>query len=370
MKVRAILISSCLLAGSCLFVACQNQAGHSALDEMIASKNTSKEQQRFTFVRNEAAQRIDVIINDRLFTSYCYPDSLEKSILFPIYSAKGTVVTRGFPVAPRPHELVDHPHQVGLWFTFGDVNGLDFWNNSYAIAPADKYKYGQIRHRRFVRQEILENEAILEIEADWLKPNNNVILKENTCYTFGGDSLLRYVVRQTKLTASHEDVLFQDNKEGMFAIRVAREFEAPNNEALLRVDSAGNIAKTPSVNNVGVNGVFRNSRGLKGYHEVWGTQAEWVCLTATKNATPTTLAIFDHPENPGFPGCYHARYYGLFSVDNFGRTSFNQDTTDFSLTLKQGESITFYHQFTVADKALNDKELNDLYARFVSQTAP
>src|SRR2546430_8598162 len=33
----------------------------------------------------------------------------------------------------RQGERVDHPHHVGLWLNHGDVNGLDFWNNSDAI---------------------------------------------------------------------------------------------------------------------------------------------------------------------------------------------------------------------------------------------
>ena len=31
-----------------------------------------------------------------------------------------------FPLYLRPGERIDHPHHVGLWFNYGDVNGLDF----------------------------------------------------------------------------------------------------------------------------------------------------------------------------------------------------------------------------------------------------
>jgi hypothetical protein len=33
---------------------------------------------------------------------------------------------------------LDHPHHIGLWFNYENVNGLDFWNNSFAIAPEKK----------------------------------------------------------------------------------------------------------------------------------------------------------------------------------------------------------------------------------------
>ncbi len=74
---------------------------------------------------------------DSLFTRFLYPDSLEKPVLFPIHDAGNIPVTRGFPMEPRPGEPTDHPHHLGCWFTYENVNGLDFWNNSYAI-PAEK----------------------------------------------------------------------------------------------------------------------------------------------------------------------------------------------------------------------------------------
>jgi hypothetical protein len=49
------------------------------------------------------------------FTSFNYPDSIEKPVLYPIHAANGTVVTRGFPLDTRPGDPTDHPHHIGLW---------------------------------------------------------------------------------------------------------------------------------------------------------------------------------------------------------------------------------------------------------------
>ncbi|HEY4935298.1 MAG TPA: DUF6807 family protein, partial [Puia sp.] len=81
-------------------------------------------------VKAENENRIDVFIGTSLFTRFLYPDSLEKPVLFPIYDAGNTIVTRGFPMNPRTGEPSDHPHHLGLWLTYENVNGLDFWNNS------------------------------------------------------------------------------------------------------------------------------------------------------------------------------------------------------------------------------------------------
>ena len=105
---------------------------------------------RITVVPNEAQRRVDISIDGKPFTSYIYPEDMEKPTLYPLRAATGTLVTRGFPRDPRAGERVDHPHHVGLWFNYGNVNNLDFWNNSYAIKPEDKHKMGTVYHRAIV----------------------------------------------------------------------------------------------------------------------------------------------------------------------------------------------------------------------------
>ena len=102
---------------------------------------------RVDVVPHEDQRRVDVLVDGKPFTAYVYPTTLKKPTLYPLRTASGTVVTRGWPLEPRPGERVDHPHHVGLWFTYSDVNGLDFWNNSEAIPAARAPKMGTILHR-------------------------------------------------------------------------------------------------------------------------------------------------------------------------------------------------------------------------------
>src|SRR6266581_645968 len=76
---------------------------------------------RVTVVPDESARRVDVAIGGKPFTSYIWPDQVKKPVLDPIRSANGTLVTRGWPLAPRPGERIDHPHHVGLWFNYENV---------------------------------------------------------------------------------------------------------------------------------------------------------------------------------------------------------------------------------------------------------
>src|SRR4030095_4060244 len=135
-------------------------------------------------VRNEAAHRIDVVIDGQPFTSYVWLDTVKKPVLYPLRTAKGTLVTRGFPLDPRPGERVDHPHHVGLWFNYGDVNGLDFWNNSEAIKPEERNKYGAIRHRRITQIKSGKTAGELGVEMDWLPPDGTPLLREGRAFVF------------------------------------------------------------------------------------------------------------------------------------------------------------------------------------------
>ncbi len=45
---------------------------------------------------------VDVSIGGQPFTAYIWPDRLDKPVLFPLRTADGTLVTRGFPLDPRP----------------------------------------------------------------------------------------------------------------------------------------------------------------------------------------------------------------------------------------------------------------------------
>ena len=300
----------------------------------------------FKIVPDDAKRKVDVLYNGELFTSYIYPADLDKPVLYPVYTAKGTVITRGYPLDPRPNERADHPHHIGAWFNFGDVNGLDFWNNSSAIPANRKSLYGSIRHRNIVSAQSGAKQGILIVESDWVDHAGKVLLKEETKFVFSGEGDLRTIDRTTKLTAQRDTVTFTDNKEGLIALRMDRAFEEPSNQPDWFLDAKGNPTEVKVMNNEGVNGVYRNSEGLeKG--NVWGKPTKWVSLSAEKNGEKITVAIIDHKNNPGYPAHSHARGYGLFSTNNMGSQAFDKRNPVFTLTLNPGQATTFRHRILI-----------------------
>ena len=301
--------------------------------------------QNVKLVRDDAKQKVNVTIDGKLFTSYCYPSNLEKPFLFPVYAPNGSVVTRGYPLEPRKGERVDHPHHIGLWFNHGNVNNLDFWNNSSAIPANRKDTYGHI-----VVQKILKAESgqtgTLEVTSNWDNNKGKTLLTERTKYIFSGDKTTRTVDHISVLTAAVDTVIITDNKEGMIAIRVDRAFEMPSNESLIFTDEKGNPTTVKATDNSGVTGMYVSSNGNKG-DAVWGTRNEWVILTGTKDNDVTSMAIFDHPKNPGFPAYSHARGYGLFAINDLGQKSYDPKQEKKVYTLMKGESMTLYHRFYI-----------------------
>lgn len=298
---------------------------------------------KISFENNSETKKLDVKINGELFTSYVYDGQTPKPILYPIITKSGTVVTRGFPYEPRPYERVDHPHHAGLWFNYGDVNGLDFWNNSYAIAEADKDKYGTIHHSEII--DLNENEGALTTKALWRSSNGTDLLEETTVFTFAEEGNTRYIDRSTTLKAL-EDVSFKDNKEGMLGIRVTRELELPSDKPAVFTDAQGIATTVEALNNEGVNGDYLGSEGATG-NDAWGTRNKWMRLQGEINDEMVSVTMIDHEKNVGYPTYWHARGYGLFAANPLGQAIFSKGAQTLDYKLAKSESAVFKYRILI-----------------------
>jgi Methane oxygenase PmoA len=318
---------------------------------------------RVEVVPHDDQRRVDITVDGKPFTSYIYPTTLKKPTLYPIRTALGTVITRGWPLEPRPGERVDHPHQVGLWLDYGDVNGLDFWNNSDAIPVARKPKMGTILHRAVRRAEGGAGEGVLEVTADWVDHSGHGLLREDTRFVFRAADSLRMIDRITTLTALGRPVTFFDDKEGLMGMRVARALEQPSATPEVFTDAAGHATSVPVLNNAGVTGRYRSSEGLEG-DSVWGTRGRWTMLSGVVEGEPVTVAMLDHPQNVGFPTFWHARGYGLFAANPLGRTAFTGGKDSLNFRLAPGASTTFKYRIVIFSGHANSGQIEAYYRDF------
>jgi hypothetical protein len=345
-----------------------------AMLALVANQPASAQQKQNSrkgveVIRKDAEKRVDIFVDGQPFTSYLYTDTmpvLKKAVLHPLRTAKGKIITRGFPLEPRAGERVDHPHQIGCWFNYGDVNGLDFWNNSNAIPPERRHEMGTIRHRAIKRVESGASIGSLEVTMDWLKPDGNPILREETRFVFHAGPNMRAIDRITTLSALDERVLFKDNKEGMMAIRVARALEHPSDEPIKLTDASGKVTEVPVMDNTGVTGMYTSSEGLKGT-DAWGKRASWIMLAGVVDGESVTLAIFDHPKNVGYPSYWHARGYGLFAANPLGQKIFSEGKEELNFALEAGKSTTLRYRVLILSGTATPAHMAEKHLEFIKE---
>lgn len=331
-----------------------------------ASKKTSDQsaETRFEVVDLPDEKKVEVWIDGDLFTAYIYPNHIAKPVLYPLMTASGKALTRGFPLDTVPGERVDHPHHIGHWMNYGDVNGLDFWNNSTARPAEDKHMYGTIFHKEVRNIQGRDDMGMLEVVNEWKTPDGVVLLEEQTRFIFSVQGNSRIIDRITTLHALNQEVSFKDNKEGMFAVRVTRAMELPSEKPDIFMDAHGNPTETKVLDNTGVNGNYLSSEGIEG-GDVWGTRARWMKLYSTMEGEKVSMVIFDHPDNVGYPTYWHARGYGLFAANPLGQEVFSKGEQILDFKLAPNESVSFKFRLLVhSGKELRTESIHSLADQF------
>lgn len=247
-----------------------------------------------------------VKIDGQPFAEYLVKSG-SKPIVWPIYGPTGQRMTRSWPMEEVESEKDrDHIHQRSLWFTHGDVNGIDFWSEGK----------GRIEHREFVEAKG-GPEAVIVTRNDWRSPNDNTrLLQDQRTFTFGGDAEQRWIDVALELIASDGPVVFGDTKEGSFGVRVP---------SSIRVESrqGGKI-----VNSDGLTNLF-----------AWGKPAAWVDYHGPVDGETLGVAILNHPSSFRYPTPWHVRTYGLFAANPFGLGDFSRGKEKGQHILPEGETL-------------------------------
>jgi hypothetical protein len=150
--------------------------------------------------------RIDVVIGGYPFTSYYFGAAAAKPYLFPLRSALGTIVTRGFPmVTDIAGEDHDEPHQRALYFAHGNINGYDFWGEA-AYPRWSRHSlstFGRTVFRRLDEMQRGSESGTLRAEFDLLPTKGEAIATEIQSYIFRGDERSRIIDCEFTILANH-----------------------------------------------------------------------------------------------------------------------------------------------------------------------
>jgi hypothetical protein len=311
---------------------------------------------KIEFADHSAQNKIDIMADGKLFTSFCWYDGVYKPVLYPVYTSTGTEITRGFPLNPRAGESTDHRHQAGIWLNYGNVNGLDFWGNG----SEGKWgvRSGEIKHLNIEKMTAGTGEATLISNESWVDSTGKEILSERTEYHFLSSDSTRIIDRITTLTATGDTVKFRDTKEGMFGIRVARQLQLPSKEDIVLQEAKGGTTTVEAQSNDDITGNYRSSEGITG-DAVWSTRARWMDLYGSIGSEKVSLVVCDHPKNQSYPTYWHARGYGLFSANPLGAFDFTGGKETLNFNIPAGQSAVFRYRVIISSgNFLTDSEIN------------
>lgn len=269
--------------------------------------------------------RIDFHEGQAAITSLHYAEKWDKPFLYPLRTAKGQVISRGWPVEPRAGEAEDHAWHRGIWWGHGDISKHDFWREqgrqkTSVLAARGEPKLSRDGCRIVLDMKIPTGASIGTVEQE---------------FSFRRGASLTIDARIVIHADRSQPLVFGDTDDGGFAFRLADEFRQDRGAVLL------------------------NSEGLQGTEQIWGKAARWVDYSARIDGVACGVALFDHPGNLRHPTRWHARGYSLCAANPFGLRSFTKDKTqDGGYTLAAGKRLEFRYRVLIHE-GLGDRGVLD-----------
>jgi len=299
----------------------------------------------------QSDKTIRVEINGKLFTEYFFKD-VPRPYCYPLLGPEELPMTRNWPMSANPSpdyvpkalptEEHDHPHHRSLWFAYGDVNGMDFW--------AEEKVWHKIVHEKFLEVKSGDDFGVIKSRNNWTANNGTIVCTdERTLRVYNRpDNERLFDFEITLIAPKDKPVKFGDTKEGAMATRVAESMRLSH-------------GKKP-----GEGHIVQSTGARDG--AAWGKRAEWTDYYGPVNGKTVGIAIFDHPKNPNHPCWWHARDYGLFAANPFGRRGYEgKNAPEGGLTIPAGKSLTFRYRFYLHEGDEKSAKVAEHFADWAKQ---
>jgi hypothetical protein len=261
-------------------------------------------------------------IDGELFAEYVYRGA-SRPCLYPVLGPGGVPVTRRWPLQEGVGEDKDHPHHRSLWFSHGDVNGIDFWSESA--------RAGKTVHAEFLEISSGRKSGTLRTRNELVAPDGTRVGTVLHTFHFYPHPVARLFDFNVTLVASDGDLKLGDTKEGTMAVRLAETMRLKPNK----------------FNQGKPTGHIVNSQGIRD-DATWGKRAAWVDYYGPVEGQILGVAIFDHPQNPRHPTWWHVRDYGLFAANPFGIHDFEKKPAGTgNMVVPSGNQLTFRYRFLI-----------------------
>ena len=189
-------------------------------------------------------RNLKVKLDQQLLTEY-HLGVGNKPFFFPLIGPTGESYTRTYPMSILPDEDHDHPHQRSCWFTYGNVNGVDFWSEGK--------RFGTIKETG--RKLVVSGPVVgrMTTTNEWRAADDRRFCVDERTVTFYRTKSARIIDFEFRIAANDGPVTFGDTKEGMFGIRVASSMDVTKKKG----------------------GKITNAEGLTD-EKAWGKPSPWV----------------------------------------------------------------------------------------------
>lgn len=288
-----------------LFLICGQQSF--AQSKIVAQKFNSK---------------IDVLINNNLFTSYILSQDEKYPFFFPVNGPSNATVTS--------MRNANYPHHSSLFFGCDKVNGGNYWQEGL--------ERGQIIA---VRADVLESgneKVVIENECIWRRPNAVSPIKDIRKITITAPSKEVYQIDFDITLETLIDVVIEKTNHSLFSGRMDTDLAVING------------------------GTMINSNGEKGEKETFGKKAAWIDFYGKRGDKQEGMAILQHPSNEWYPAPWFTRDYGFFSP-----TPMYWPTNDKETTLKKGQTIKLRYRVLIHSGDTSTAKIAEQFEKYKSE---
>jgi hypothetical protein len=266
--------------------------------------------------------KIDILINNNLFTSYVLSQDEKYPFFFPVNGPSNASVTS--------LRNANYPHHSSLFFGCDRVNGGNYWQEGL--------ERGQIIS---IRADIIESgndKVIIENECIWRRPNASAPIKDTRKITITAPSKEVFQIDFDVTLEMLMDVVIEKTNHSLFSGRM---------DADLAVINGGTMI---------------NSNGEKGEKETFGKKAAWIDFYGKRGDKQEGMAIMQHPSNEWYPAPWFTRDYGFFSP-----TPMYWPQNDKETNLKKGQTIKLKYRVLVHSGDTSTAKIAEQFEKYKSE---
>jgi Methane oxygenase PmoA len=273
----------------------------------------------------QVGSRIDVTIEGKFFTSYRFADDEKYPFLFPVNGPSGASAT-----SMRNGE---YPHHSSLFFSCDKVNGGNYWQESL-----DR---GRIVSKGPVLEAGAGKQIVIRDTCDWTRPGAPQPLRDTRRIVISAPSPGSRQIDFDITLEALEDVVIQKTNHSLFSARMDPDL-------------------TPVFG-----GEMVNAAGDLGEKGTFGKASPWLACYAARDAkTSEGLAIFQHPQNPGYPTPWFTRDYGFLSP-----TPMFWPADDKTTRISKGEKLRLCYRVIVFSGTPESAGISEQFKQF-SESKP